>query len=152
MRYRVPLRSSQQTVGRHWREASSGQACRCITRRSVKQCSILYNCKNICYFLWNLCGWRSLNNTYQIFLAPCIRCTDHLCDSCGLTDVNPYCILPLLPMISKCWPIGTSWIYEPATGNCDITIVVTMDAFLPQWCWDLWFKEFVKYTFDPFFF
>ena len=42
--------------------------------------------KNIRYLLWNQGFWRSLNNTYPIFLTPCIRCTNHLCDSCDLTD------------------------------------------------------------------
>ena len=44
--------------------------------------------KNIRYLLWNQGLWCSLNNTYPIFLTPCIRCTNHLCDSCDLTDVN----------------------------------------------------------------
>ena len=52
--------------------------------------------KNIRYLLWNGGFWRSLNNTYPIFLTPCIRCTNHLCDSCDLTDVNPYFIPSLL--------------------------------------------------------
>ena len=55
--------------------------------------------KNICYLLWNQGLWRSLNNTYPIFLTPCIRCTNHLCDSCDLTDVNPHFIPWLLRMI-----------------------------------------------------
>ena len=46
--------------------------------------------QNIRYLLWNRGFCRSLNNTYPIFLTPCIRCTNHLCDSCDLTDVNPH--------------------------------------------------------------
>ena len=51
------------------------------------------------------------------------------------------------PNDSKCWPIVTSSIQEPAASNCDITMtdcsrVVAMDAFLEQWCWGQWFKEF----------
>ena len=46
--------------------------------------------KNIRYLLWNQGLWRSLNNTYPTFLTLCIRCTNHLCDSCDLTDVNPH--------------------------------------------------------------
>ena len=42
--------------------------------------------KNIRYLLWNRGLWRSLNNTHPIFLTPCIQCTNHLCDSCDLTD------------------------------------------------------------------
>ena len=55
--------------------------------------------KNIRYLLWNGGFWRSLNNTYPLFLTPCIRCTNHLCDSCDLTDVNPHFIPSLLRMI-----------------------------------------------------
>ena len=62
--------------------------------------NLVYNCKkNIRYPLWNRSDWRSLNNTYQIFLACCIQCFDHLCDSCHLTDSYPHFIQSLLPMI-----------------------------------------------------
>ena len=54
--------------------------------------------KNIC---WNRGFWCSLNNTYPIFLTLCIRCTNHLCDSCDLTDVNPHFIPSLLRMIQN---------------------------------------------------
>ena len=37
--------------------------------------------------------WRSFNITYQTFMDPCIRHTDHLCDSCRFTDVIPHFIL-----------------------------------------------------------
>ena len=57
--------------------------------------------KNIRYLLWNRGFWRSLNNTYQIFLTPCIRCTNRLCDSWGLIDVNPHFIPSLLPKIQN---------------------------------------------------
>ena len=57
--------------------------------------------KNIRYLLWNQGLWRSLNNTYPIFLTPCIRCTNHSCDSCDLTDVNPHFIPSLLRMIQN---------------------------------------------------
>ena len=43
--------------------------------------------RNIHYLLWNRGARRSLHNTYQIFLAPCIRCTDYLCDSSCLTHL-----------------------------------------------------------------
>ena len=84
--------------------------------------------KNIRYLLWNRCLWRSLNNTYPTFLTLCIRCTNHLYDSCGLTDVNPHSIPSLLPMIQNVdllwrhryksrppaivtsqWPIVSAW-------------------------------------------
>ena len=57
--------------------------------------------KNIRYLLWNRGSWCSLNNTYTIFLTLCIRCTNHLCDSCDLTDVNPHFIPSLLRMIQN---------------------------------------------------
>ena len=57
--------------------------------------------KNIRYLLWNRGFWCSLNNTYPIFLTLCIRCTNHLWDSCDLTDVNPHFIPSLLRMIQN---------------------------------------------------
>ena len=57
--------------------------------------------QNIRYLLWNRGFCRSLNNTYPIFLIPCIRCTNHLCDSCDLTDVNPHFIPSLLRKIQN---------------------------------------------------
>ena len=57
--------------------------------------------KNIRYLLWNRGFWCSLNNTYPIFLTLCIRCTNHLCDSCDLTNVNPHFIPSLLRMIKN---------------------------------------------------
>ena len=101
---------------------------------------------NTRYLLWNRGLWRSLNNTYPTFLTPCIRCTNHLCDSCGLTGVNPHFIPPLLQMIQN---VVTSSIQEPAASHCDVTMtdcfhVVSMDAFLAQWCWLQWCSEFVK--------
>ena len=90
--------------------------------------------QNIRYLLWNRGFCRSLSNTYPIFLTPCIRCTNHLCDSCDLTDVNQH-FIPSLH--SKCWPIVTSSILEPTASNCDVTMtdcsgVVAMGAFLAQ--------------------
>ena len=86
--------------------------------------------------------------------GPCIRWTDHLCNSCALSDINQYFIQSLLRMISKCWPIVMSSTHEWATGNCHVTMTycsrrVSMDAFLSQWHWGQWCKEFVKYTSVP---
>ena len=110
--------------------------------------------KNIRYLLWNRDAWFSLNNTYQTFLAPCFRCTDHLCDSCALNGINQHFVPSLLPVISKCLPIVTSSTHEPFAGNCDVTMTdcsrgVSMNAFLSQWRWDQWFKELVKYMSVP---
>ena len=63
--------------------------------------------KNICYLLWNKGLWRSLNNTYPIFLTPCIRCTNHLYDSYDLTDVIRHFILSLFKMLNYCDVIDT---------------------------------------------
>ena len=51
------------------------------------------------------------------------------------------------PKDSKCWPIVTSSIQELAASNCDVTMtdcsrVVSMDAFLTQWCWGQAFFRF----------
>ena len=112
--------------------------------------------KNIRYLLWNRRFWRSLNNTYPIFLTPCIRRTNHLCDSCDLTDVNPHFIPSRLRMIQN---VDLLWrhpneLQELAASNCDVTMtncsrVVAMDAFLTQWCWEQWFNEFLKDTYVP---
>ena len=85
--------------------------------------------QNIRYLLWNRGFCRSLNNTYPIFLTPCIRCTNHLCDSCDLTDVNPHFIPSLLrkiqnvdllwrhryssrppAIVTSQWPIVPAWL------------------------------------------
>ena len=55
----------------------------------------------------------------------------------------------MAPSDSKCWPIVTSSIQEPAASNCDVTMtdfprVVTMGAFLTQW-----FNEFVRDPYVP---
>ena len=86
--------------------------------------------QNIRYLLWNRGGWRSLNITHLTFLDPCIRCTNHLCDSCDLTDVNPHFIPSLLRKIQN-----VESIQEPTTSNCDVTMtdcsrVVAMDSDL----------------------
>ena len=78
--------------------------------------------KNIRYLLWNRGLWRSLDNTYPIFLNPCIRYTNHLCDSCDLTDVNSHSDPVTAPNDSKCWPIVTSSKQEAVASNCDVTM------------------------------
>ena len=85
--------------------------------------------KNIRYLLWNRGFWCSLNNTYPILLTLCIRCTNHFCDSCDLTDVNPHFIPSLLRLnqnvdllwrhryksrppaiVTSQWPIVPAWL------------------------------------------
>ena len=98
--------------------------------------------KNIRYLLWNGGFWRSLNNTYPIFLTPCIGCTNHLCDSCDLTDVNPHFIPSLPRMIQN---IDLLWRHRyksqpPAIVTSQWSIVPawllwTFSSRLAQWCW-----------------
>ena len=92
--------------------------------------------KNIRYLLWNRGFWCSLNNTYLIFLTLCIRCTNHLCDSCDLPgNWRKSTFIPsLLWMIQN---VDLLWRHR-YKSNCDITMtdcsrVVAMDAFLAQW-------------------
>ena len=94
--------------------------------------------KNIRDLLWNRHVWCSLNTIYEAFLAPCIRCTDHLYDTCALRDINQHFIPSLPPMISKCWFIVTSSTHEPAAGNCDVAMTdcsrgVSMDLLSDIW-------------------
>ena len=84
--------------------------------------------KNIRYLLWNRGLWRSLNNTYPIFLTPCIRCTNHLCDSSDLTDVNPHFIPSLLQMIQN---VDLLWRHRYKSRPP--TIVTSQWPIVPAW-------------------
>ena len=81
--------------------------------------------KDIRYLLWNRGRWRSLNNTYPIFLTPCIRCTNQLCDSCDLTDVNPHLIPSLLRMIQN---VNQLWRHRQQLWRHN-------DRFFPRGCY-----------------
>ena len=87
--------------------------------------------KNVRYFLWNRGLWRSLNNTYPTFLTPCIRCTNHLCDSCDLIDVNPHFIPSLLPMIQNA---DLLWRHRYKSGS---PAIVTSQWLMVS-AWVLW--------------
>ena len=105
--------------------------------------------KNIRYLLWNRGLWRSLNNTYPIFLTPCIRCTNHLCDFCDLTDVNPhlYCS-EWFKMFTYCDVIDTRagrqqwWCHNDGLfpRGCYGRFLSTI------WCWGQWLNEFVRHV------
>ena len=89
--------------------------------------------KNIRYLLWNRGLWRSMNNTYPLFLTPCIRCTNHLFLWLNWRKSTSYPVTA--PNDSKCWPIVTSSIQEPVASNCDVTMtnssrMVDIHAFL----------------------
>ena len=112
---------------------------------------IIITNENIRYLLWNRGFWRSLNNTYPIFVYSL-----HLSFMWFLwLNWRKFTFYPVTaPKDSKCWPTVTSSIQEPTASNCDVTMtdcsrVVVMDAFLAQWCWGQWFKEFVKDTSVP---
>ena len=51
-----------------------------IYHSSIVSLSSLLLWKNIRHLFWNRGAWCSLNSTYQTFLTPCIRCSDHICD------------------------------------------------------------------------
>ena len=64
--------------------------------------------KNIRYLLWNRGVWRFFHDTYLTIEVQGIRCTNHLHDSCPLTDVNPYFTAPgcrYYFKINRWWPI-----------------------------------------------
>ena len=84
--------------------------------------------KNIHYLLWDWGLWRSLNNTYPIFLNPCIRCTNYLCDSCALTDVNPHFIPPLFRMIQN---VDLLWRHRYKSRSP--AIVTSQWRIVPAW-------------------
>ena len=104
--------------------------------------------KNNCYLHWNQGAWWSFHNNNQLFLAPCIWCTDHLCDSCGLPDVNPHFATPGCHFYFKIkyWPIVTSSIHEPAASYCDVTdndwlFPCGFSGYFPiKWRWGQWYN------------
>ena len=101
---------------------------------------------------------RFFHNTYQTFLVPYIRSTDHLCDSCRLTDVSPHFTGPQVLVLFQNKQLLTFCdlmheMHETAASNCDITMtncpLVSLDAFLSNWCWNQCLKVFVKYMYMP---
>ena len=92
--------------------------------------------KNIRFLLWNQGFWRSLSNTYTIFLTPCIRCTNHVCDSFGLIDVNPHFIPSLLLMIQN---VDLLWHHRYKSWSP--AIVMSQWPIVPAWfLWTLFFS------------
>ena len=73
--------------------------------------------KNIRYLLWNRGARRFVHDTYLTIEVHGIRCTNHLHDSCPLTDVNPHFTAPgcrYYFKINSWWPIMTSqWSIVP---------------------------------------
>ena len=121
----------------------------CIYLENVYQYNDYENCP--LSLLKPKCVWRSIHYTYQTFLALRIWCTDHVCDSWGLTDVS---ILfrhrfRWLQYVNNWWPIVTWSMHESATCNCDVTMancsyVVSLDVFLSLRSWRPRFEDFVN--------
>ena len=115
--------------------------------------------KNIRYRRWNRGAWNLFYNTYRTIDDLAIRCTNHLRNSCCLTDVNPHFIPSLLSgtdRISKCKQLLNSYdVVDTWASHHIVTLqlqivshVVSMGAFVPQ-CFDHMalglVEEIVKY-------
>ena len=70
-------------------------------------CHRIYITKHIRYLLWDRV------TEVQTLLAPCIRCTDHLCDSCLLTDFDLFWhhwyMSWSLTIVTSQWAIVPTW-------------------------------------------
>ena len=91
--------------------------------------------KNICYLLWNRGARRFFHDTYLTIEVQGIRCTNHLHDSCSLTDVNPHFTAPgcrYYFKINSWWPIVTSSTHGPAASycDCDVTMIHCSHGYL----------------------
>ena len=89
--------------------------------------------KNIRYLLWNQVTWRFFHDTYLTIEVEGIRCTNHLHDSCPLTDINPHLTAPgcrYYFKINSWWPVVTSWTYGPDASYCDVTMAHYSHGYL----------------------
>ena len=89
--------------------------------------------KNIRYLLWNRWVWHLFHDTYLTIEVQGIWCTNHLHDSCPLTDVNPHFTAPgcrYYFKINSWWPIVTSLTYGPAASYCDVTMAHCSHGYL----------------------
>ena len=89
--------------------------------------------KNIRYLLWNRGGWRFFHDTYLTIEVQGIRCTNHLHDSCPLTDVNLHVTALACRYyfkINSWWPIVTSSTHGPAASYCDVTMAHCSNGYL----------------------
>ena len=111
----------------------------CFIPRSIIYITIS---KNIRYLLWNRGAWPPLNNTHLTFLDPCIRCTNHLCDSCDLTDVNPHFIPSLLRKIQN---VDLLWRHRYRSRPP--AIVTSQWPIVPVWLlWTVIFKDLPRFS------
>ena len=89
--------------------------------------------KFIRYLLWNWGVWHFFHDTYLAIEDRGIRCTNHLHDSCPLTDINPHFTTPgcrYYFKINSWWPIVTSSTHGPAASYCDVTLIHCSHGYL----------------------
>ena len=89
--------------------------------------------KNIRYLLWNRGARRLFHDTYLTIEVQGIRCTNHLHDSCPLTDVNPHFTAPgcrYYLKINSWWPVVTSSTHGLAASYCDVTTIHCSHGYL----------------------
>ena len=99
-------------------------------RYSPSQIMYIIITKNL---LWNWGVWRFFHDTYLTIEVQGIRCTNHLHDSCPLTDVNPHFTAPgcrYYFKINSWWPIVTSSTHGPAASYCDVTMAHCSHGYL----------------------
>ena len=115
----------------HWSYCSLALSHRLIKFYSElyeKICLIIYIIitKNIRFLLWNRGGWRFFHDTYLTIEVQGIRCTNHLHDSCPLTDVNPHFTAPGCRYYFK---IGLLWRHRHM--GLSLTIVTSQWPIVP---------------------
>ena len=89
--------------------------------------------KNIRYLLWNRGARRFVYDTYLAIEVQGIRCTNHLHDSCPLTDVNPHFTATGCRYnfkINSWWLIVTSSTHGSAGSYCDVTMIHCSHGYL----------------------
>ena len=89
--------------------------------------------KNIRHLLWNRGAWRLFLDTYLEIEVQGIRCTNHLYDSCPLTDVNPHFTDPgcrYYFKINSWWHIVMSSTHGPVASFCDVTMAHCSNGYL----------------------
>ena len=71
-----------------------------------------------------------IHDTYLTIEVQGIRCTNHLHDSCPLTDVNPHFSAPGCRCYFKRWPTVTSSTHGPAASYWDVTMAHCSHGYL----------------------
>ena len=94
---------------------------------------IIISKKNMRDLVWNRGARRLFHDTYLTIEVQKIRCTNHLHDSCPLTDVTPHFSAPRCRCyfkINSWWPIVTSSTHGPAASYCDVTMIHCSHGYL----------------------